>query len=327
MSCLEKEPERRYPSARALADDLNSGLLVARNLVDEQPDDLRWHAVQVELIINIAWVLREDGDTEKALAHLEEALGIATAATEASSDDTEWRFRRAEVESYIARTLEEEGDFDGAALHLGNARDLLIELAEAEPANTRWQFELVLTDGRIGWLAEDTGDADAALVAYGRGLERGLRLVHHDPANARWEREASVFHSSIGAILLDRGEASAARDSIAAGLEISERLASRSPASPSAVNDLAWDWLQLGVAEEALGNTDKARRASERAVELMAPVVAEVRELWYLDTWAIALLRLDRVDEARPAVAELLAAGWDEADFLALVERHGLMPE
>ncbi len=307
-------------------DELNAGLVVARSLMEKYPDDLRWQALQVELVINVAWVLLESGDTEDAFSHLEQALEIAAAANEAAPEDTEWQFRRAEVESYIARVREEEGDFDNAALHLGNARDLLIELAKTEPANTRWQFELVLTDGRLGWLAEDTGDRDAALTAYRRGLERGLRLVHHDPANARWERETSVLHSSIGALLLSLEQPEPARASIAAGLEISERLAARSPASPSATNDLAWDWLQLGVAEEALGHPAEARRASERAAELMAPVVAEVRELWYLDTWALALLRLGRVDEARPAVEELLAGGWDEPDFLELAARHGLVP-
>ncbi len=280
----------------------------------------------VELLINVGWVLREDGDSESALAHLDEALELANAASEVEPENTEWRFRRAEVESYIARVLEEDDRFDRAALHLDNARRLLTDLADSEPGNTRWQFELVLTDGRLGWLAEDRGDPEGALADYRRGLDRGLRLVEHDPANARWEREVSVLHSSIGAILLAREQASLARESFAAGLEISERLVSRSPASPSAVNDLAWDWLQLGAAEDALGHDVEARRASERAVELMAPVVAEVRELWYLDTWAIALLRLGRVEEARSAVAELLAQGWDEPDFLDLVRLHDLLP-
>jgi len=308
-------------------DELDAGLLVARDLVDRHPEDPRWRAVLVELLINVAWVLREDGDTEGALTRLDEALALTESSPEADSDPTEWRFRRAEVESYIARTLEEAGEFDSAAEHLDTARSLLLELASIEPGNTRWQFELVLTDGRLGWLAEDRDDPDTALADYQRGLDRGLRLVRHDPANARWEREVSVLYSSIGAIRLARGQPAEARKNFAAGLEISERLASRSSASPSAVNDLAWDWLQLGAAEEALGRDDAARRASERAAELMAPVVAEVRELWYLDTWAIALLRLGRVDEARPAVYELLEAGWDEPDFLELALQHGLTGE
>jgi tetratricopeptide (TPR) repeat protein/predicted Ser/Thr protein kinase len=306
--------------------ELNAGLRVARELVDDHPDEPRWQAVVVELLINVGWVLREDGDSESALAHLDEALDLANAASEVEPENTEWRFRRAEVESYIARVLEEDGRFDRAALHLDNARRLLTDLADSEPGNTRWQFELVLTDGRLGWLAEDRGDPEGALADYRRGLDRGLRLVEHDPANARWEREVSVLHSSVGAILLAREQAAAARESFAAGLEISERLVSRSPASPSAVNDLAWDWLQLGAAEDALGHDAEARRASERAVELMAPVVAELRELWYLDTWAIALLRLGRVDEARSAVAELLAQDWDEPDFLDLVRLYDLLP-
>ena len=40
-----------------------------------------------------------------------------------------------------------------------------------------------------------------------------------------------------------------------------------------------------------------------------------------------ALLLLGRVDEARPAVTRLLAAGWDDPDFLELCRQHGLVDE
>lgn len=306
--------------------ELERGLAIARRLTAVEPTTLDGQQVLVELLINRAWARRERGDTEAALADLDDARSAIMAVSAAAPADLEWRFRRAEVESYAARVQQEADAFDASAAALSEARRLLVGLADDDPSNTRWQFELVLTDGRLGALAGDRGDPAAATAAYGRALERGLRLVRHDPANARWEREVSVLHSSLGALLLVAGEPAAARDSFAAGLDISERLAARSPASATATNDLAWDWLQLGGAEAALGDGDAARRAWERSVVLMAPVVTRVREPWYLDTWAMALLRLGRVDEARPAVEELLAAGWSEPDFLELATRHGLAP-
>jgi tetratricopeptide (TPR) repeat protein len=303
---------------------LEDALAATRRLGAGQPGDARCRALLVELLNNMAWVLREGGDTESAMAHVDEALTVATAAAAVDPTDAVWRFRLAETESYAARIRQEAGDPDGALADLESARRRLVELAVEEPNNTRWQFELVLTDDRLGRLAEDRGEPGAARRHYRNGLDRGLGLVRHDPANALWEREVSVLHSSLGAVQLAAGDAASARDSFEAGLDISERLVVLSPASTSAVNDLAWDWLQLGTAEQALGRDAEARRAYERAVELMAPVVREVRELWYLDTWAMALLHLGRADEAEDTVAELLAAGWDEPDFLDLVQRNGL---
>ncbi|MEN8163975.1 MAG: serine/threonine-protein kinase [Acidobacteriota bacterium] len=304
--------------------ELRTGLEAVRTLVDEEPENARWRAVLVEILINVAWAERERGHWEQSLASLEEARSII--ANRAGSDplDGDLQFRMAEIESYTGRVLQEAGELDRAEEHLLHSRRILTKLAVEDAENPRYQFELVLTDGRLGSLAEDRGEPSSALKRYQLGLERGLQLVRRDPANARWDREVSVLHSGIGALHLAGGEPRAARDHLTSGLEISERLAARGTPSATTTNDLAWDWLQTGVAEEALGDPEAANLAFSRAVDLMAPVVSETREVWYLDTWVMALLRLGRVDEARPAVNELLAAGWNEPDFLELVQRHSL---
>ena len=44
----------------------------------------------------------------------------------------------------------------------------------------------------------------------------------------------------------------------------------------------------------------------------------------YRATHALVLLRLGRVEEARPLVAGLLADGWDDAELLELAQTSGL---
>lgn len=300
--------------------ELDKGLQTARKLFTEHPEEQAYEEVLVELLINVGWLEREKGQWEDALHHLQEARSIVSI----QPGDRHTAFRMSEVESYRARVLQEAGDPAQAESVLFRVRKILRKLAAEEAGNTRYEFELVLTDERLGSVAEDMEDPERALHRYEEGLERGQRLVVLDPTNAIWKREVAVLDSSIGALRLARGDAAGARNFFRAGLEISESLASVGGDSASVANDLAWDWLQLGLAEEALYHEEKARAAWERSVKLMAPIVARTPEVWYLDTWARALLHLGRIEEARPAVRQLLEADWEEEDFRELVERAGL---
>jgi hypothetical protein len=57
----------------------------------------------------------------------------------------------------------------------------------------------------------------------------------------------------------------------------------------------------------------------------MAPVAAASDAVVFLHVYAVALLHLDRADEARPAVEKLLATGWRGPDLLDLCRRQGLL--
>lgn len=305
---------------------LNIGLKNIQPLVQEKPEEKEFRGILVEILINIAWAERELGHWDAALAPLRKARTVLDEQAELSAHDPGISFRIAEIESYTARVFQEAEDFEAAEHHLSQAQGLLEKLAADHAEDMKYQFELVLTSERLGSLAEARGMRSTAIGHYRRGIERGLRISRFDPANTRWQRELSVLYSSLGALLLEGGDARGAGRNFEAGLAISEGLVSRGRTSASATNDLAWDWLQLGLAREALKDTEAARQAFERSRLLMAPIVAETREVWYLDTWAMALLHLGRVDEARPAVEELLEAGWDEPDFLSVVEHYHLAP-
>jgi len=57
-------------------------------------------------------------------------------------------------------------------------------------------------------------------------------------------------------------------------------------------------------------------------------IALERGDLYYLDTYARALLLLGRVDEARPVVEELRSKGWKGSAFLELCCQHDLiLPE
>ncbi len=60
------------------------------------------------------------------------------------------------------------------------------------------------------------------------------------------------------------------------------------------------------------------------SMEIIEPVTASSDLLLYLDSHAQALLRLGRIEEARPMVEDMLARGWRDPSFLEAVRASGL---
>ena len=96
---------------------------------------------------------------------------------------------------------------------------------------------------------------------------------------------------------------------------------------PSPRNQLSFFRVLLGDLYLDAREPDRARRLWTLAVEWMEPITRASDDLQYLDTHAQALLRLGRVEEGRPLVERLLAAGWDDPGFLERVRAAGLSVE
>jgi len=93
---------------------------------------------------------------------------------------------------------------------------------------------------------------------------------------------------------------------------------------------MCWRLFQVGWNWERLGHKNDARGIWERAVLIVEPVTAGPDRSSvlseHLDLHAQVLLRLKRVDEARPLVDELLKRGWEDEEFLIDCLEHGLLP-
>lgn len=99
------------------------------------------------------------------------------------------------------------------------------------------------------------------------------------------------------------------------------------PGIVGALNGLAWNSVVWGRQLQSHGDEASARVPWEEAANLLRPVMGQLDKLSDLDTTrAAALLHLGQADEARPIVEKLLAAGWDDPDFLALRRASSLLP-
>jgi hypothetical protein len=81
-----------------------------------------------------------------------------------------------------------------------------------------------------------------------------------------------------------------------------------------------------GRSEAALGAPAEARAAWERALAVLAPCRRPLTYWKVLSPSAQALLALDRVEEAEPAVERLRTMGYRSGDLEKLCREKGLPP-
>ncbi len=273
---------------------------------------------------NLGWMYHQEGELEPALEALNEALAVASDRVTARPRSNDWLHHLSVTHGYRGMVQEELQHDDLAMASYRLALGHVEELSRREPHDARWRFEMELNHTRLGHVFESEGKPVAAEREYRTALGLARGLVARDEANTKWRRELGVALSSLGQVLrrLDRpGEAAPLLDE---SLATSRFLAAQDPTNSSLANDLAWDLVQAGAVYSELGNDVTATRLREEALTVITPLAESTDLSWYRDTQVTALLSLARVDEARPIVQRLLAAGWAESDFLDLVRRYGL---
>ncbi|MDA8016281.1 MAG: serine/threonine protein kinase [Thermoanaerobaculia bacterium] len=300
-------------------------------LSQRQPLPEHWLRVHFEAMAMMGWVQREVEDGEEALRTFAAARGLAARgvqeANEAGSPDEsqDWRHRLSVALSSLGLVRTELADFDSALRDFDEARDLLYDLVETEPDNTVWREELQLVLARIGYAQLDLGRAQAAVDAFRLARDQAIELLRIEPDHAGWLRELSVTYGGSSAAKRQQGLVDDAIHELEQSLEISRSLYAQFPDNDSTANDLAWDLLDLGRLRARAGHPAEAKVVWEECLEVMRAVRAQHPESsYYLDTEVQALLELGRVEEARPLVDQLLAAGWKAPDFLELLQQHGL---
>ena len=277
--------------------------------------------------VDVGWLLLEIGKLDEAMDHFQTGLGVLERLLELRPDHAghaDWRNNRSSTLAYVGLVQQGQGQFEAALASFEAALAEAVAVTEVDPSNTRWQFDVLLHHGHIAFILLEQGDLEGALRSYRSSLEINERLVEMDASNVNWLRELAVNYSGLGTVFRLQDQLEAARDHMEKSLVITRRLASRDPTHASMANDLAWDLNQLGMVRAALGANDAARQAWQEAAGIIAPIAEATNAAYYLDTLALALLNLGRVDEAQPIVERLRAAGWDDPDFLELCRRHGL---
>ena len=207
-ACMEKNPDRRFPSARALVEDLNRYLAGEPITVKRASWMARLHS----------WVRRHRLVAALGAVVL---IGAPLGGLKYSLDV------RAERRLALAAGAEAEGlmdfmleDLYERLLPLGRT-DLLEEVAHralahherfsAHDRSSAGRYRHALAFRNLGQVLESQGDLDAAMRSFNSARDLTLAILVEEPDEVRWHRSLTALESALAETFLERGDAERSR--------------------------------------------------------------------------------------------------------------------
>jgi serine/threonine protein kinase/Flp pilus assembly protein TadD len=295
LKCLQKDPKKRYPSARDLAEDLRryqAGEPIKARPVGLAERGWRWcrrnpfiaallAAVALLLSGGIAsltvlW-LRSERNRTLAEANLEEAE-----SQRARAEQSLGAARRA-IEDYFTRVSENK------LLGVPGMETLRKELLEAalayyksfkerEANNPALVGDLTLAYFRVATITELIGDRMEARRHYVEALKMFDRLPEELSNQAIWQRRRGICLSDYGLTLMESGEMKEAGAQLTRARETLEQLV-RANKDVEIRAALAKSYLNTALWHYKSGRTEQAADFYTRTRDLQEKVVAE-RPSW-----------------------------------------------
>jgi len=232
-----------------------------------------------------------------------------------------------ELEDYLAISLNDLG----RALRLAGAPEqaeaLAVEaLAFSQAALARDPENAIRIDGLsashsfLGRAREDQGKLEGALTEYREDVKVTERLLAKEPANAFAQAALADGLTNVGRVERKLGHATLAREAHQRALQLREEL---TKSDESFRVDVGVSRLELGRVAVLEGKDPAA--SFKVALEILQQAGgAEDAPAKQRGRFAQVLLELGRLEDARPIVAALRAAGAADAELRALAAQRGL---
>lgn len=334
LTCLQKEPRRRYASAGALADDLRSyldGRPIHARPVGAWERTWRWCRRNPRVAILL---------TALALAIVGGFIGIFGQWRRAEHLFTVADVRRTEAEANLKRYQQAAEDFADLIdlidmdqlLNLRAAamrRELLVPALErnrqflekfgTDPAMraeiVRAQFRVAVLMRLLSQLSGSGATYEAALVEGRKALADVEALATEYPTVVQYRRDRAALTQNIGYLTHATGHSADALPVMESARRMRQELLDSQPDHLDYRSELAGAWNDIGLVHHVQRHNDEALAALQRAIELqkevvkLAPHVARYRRFLcnhYFNS-AMSYAALDRPAEAVAAINECRA--------------------
>jgi tetratricopeptide (TPR) repeat protein len=291
LTCLDKDPGRRYPTAQALADDLRrfrAGEPIRARPTPWWERVLKWArrrpAVAALIGVNVLAVISLLAGSLWYNAQLQAALREADHHRELAEHERDraaegFRQAREAVDEYFTRVSESR------LLNRAGLQPLRKELLEAalryyqeflrqHSDDPTVRAELAAAYLRVGWITWMLGSKDEALTAYHRGRELFTDLAEADPGHTAWQQQLGRIYNQLSILERERGQLVEALGWAERALALRKRLADADPGSRRCAFDRASSHHARGTIQREIGRLDEALRDFEEArvcFERMSP--------------------------------------------------------
>jgi tetratricopeptide (TPR) repeat protein len=299
LKCLDKEPARRYPSARELADDL-------RRFVDGQPIQARPVGAVGR---GVKWTRRRPAAAALVGVSVLAVLGLvvlsgvaiwqwqtAVAAlhrAEQTEETATANLERAEDNLKLAQQAV-DGTFNVAKEHplfqepgMKKARNLLLRqtlpfyknFSSQRPDDRDLQHEEAKQWFRVGYIEWELLRTQDARQAYERARVLFEALVKAQPDVLSYQQNLALTHNNLGNLLRELGKREEALVQHRQAGELRQQLVKAQPELHEYQNDLASTHHNLGLLLKDLGKHDEALLEYRQAYDLRQKLVKAQPEL------------------------------------------------
>jgi serine/threonine-protein kinase len=308
LKAMALDPSRRYPSSRALADDLDRWL--ADEPVSAYPEPWaralsRWVARRRTAVVGSAAALlvgliglgavaavqtgaradldRKNGELTRVNARLADsnaALDLQRQRAEAREEqaiDAVKRFRDAVADNPILKNSPELEDLRKTLLKepLAFFKDLREHLQDENDTRPESLAQLAEAIHDYAHLTDEIGDPRDGLKAHDDSLAIWEQLARAEPSNPDYQSGLAMIKNCRGNFLLTTGDVESARRSYESALAIRRRLAEEQPAVTKYQRDLAASHDSLGILQHDTGDVESARRSYESALAILRRLAEE----------------------------------------------------
>lgn len=292
LKCLHKEPQRRYRSAEALAEDLERWLRgepIAARSVGRLERLGRWcrrnkvtaallSALAIvmtgALIVFVSLWLHSEDQRRQAVANLDEA-----ARQRKRAEQFLGQARQVVDEFCIQLSQEDLRDLPGVQ----PVRKKLLEAGlryyqgflQDQGNNAELETEVARAYYRVGLITSTIGPAPDALAAYQQAERMYAALSVREPAELEWQKQLAACKNELALLRKQRGELTAASAAWQEALALRQKVAREHPGNAEAQNDVARAWHNIGSGCHDRGELARALRAYEQALTIRRQLVKD----------------------------------------------------
>lgn len=283
LKCLQKDPARRYGSARALADELDRylrGLPIQARPVGALERFARWcrrnPRVAAAAVVAVAGLLF--GLVAGWIAYVRVSWALAQTYQAQRRADAFFLRQRRIVDDLFTRVsedtlLNQPGMQPLRRDLLRRARDYYEEFLVQSGGNQAIEDELALAHFRVGVISEEIESAGKALPCYAEARHIQARLAAADPQNADRLKALGDTLNAVGRALQKQQKLEDALKAYFQAVEVRRRLAELAPGVAEYRRTLANTLMNIGLAEMERGAAS-ARDYMEQAQAIREQLLA-----------------------------------------------------
>ncbi|MDJ0842451.1 MAG: hypothetical protein QNK37_38470 [Acidobacteriota bacterium] len=332
-------------------------LEVAQRMNQAQPDDEFWIYELACAYQNLAAIHDELGHWREALRFIEMNIPLTETLTQSNPKNYQWKYDLADSLAWRAKIQLEHGQLDLAHQTFVRSLDIQQATVEAEPSNQRFKYFLLELHLHLWNVYNFKGEVMRAIEHGKAALKINLNLVTMDPDNYKWKHalikcylslvdsfrdlenwdKAEKYNkkalNSVDSFEGDVGRWKAAKVKVQqsmAQLYLEQGFAEQALVAVGSVSSesgkskedvilLTRRLVILAKANLNLGQHEKARGFWQTTLKVSGP--KEKMNLFLQPQKALAYLSLNRADEARPLIDNLLQIGFREVSFWRDVNR------